>query len=144
MAPIFGDAAAPAAATASIVRSPIGKRAFGRSAPRRFPAPAASRMAAARAPPSVIAAAWQKPSGSAGWSGTARESAGTSRFEVREDHPAGRRLQDVSDLDLYLAADELGGVLHDDHRAVVEVPDPLAVLPAVLHEPDDEFVPRRV
>src|SRR5512132_3385748 len=107
MAPIFGDAAAPAAATASIVRSPIGKRAFGRSAPRRLPAPAASRMAAARAPPSVIAAAWQKPSVSAGRS-EARGSAGTSCFEVREDHPAGRRLQDVPDLDLDLAADERG------------------------------------
>src|SRR5207253_220860 len=100
-APIRGEAAAAAAATDSIGRSPIGRKAFGRVAPRRLPVPAASRIAAARTSGWLMVAACQKPRG--------RVSAGRrlcGGLHVREDHPTRRRLQDVAHAHLDLAADE--------------------------------------
>src|ERR1044071_8552153 len=56
--------------------------------------------------------------------------------EAAEDHLAGRRLQHARHGDVGVAADEFPGVVHDDHRAVVEIRDALVILLAFLQDED--------
>src|SRR3954451_24421245 len=115
-----GDAAAAAAATASIGRSPIDRKAFGTSAPSRLPAPAA-RMTATACVSASMRAAWQTRLRAV--SGLRR--GGRGRLEGREDHASGGRLDDVADTCADLRSDRLGRFLDDHHRAVVEIADRL-------------------
>src|SRR5688572_26760815 len=89
--------------------------ALGRSDPSLLPEPPASTITAARDSP--ISEASQTPH--PGRSGD-RNRGGLRFGERGEDHPAGRGLNDVSNPNLDLAADPLGGLFDHHHRAVVE------------------------
>ena len=62
---------------------------------------------------------------------------------LREDHPPGHGLEHPGDRDVELPVDEPRPALDDDHRPVVEEPDPLARLLALLDDPDPELLARQ-
>src|SRR5262245_20452885 len=49
-----------------------------------------------------------------------------SSLNTAEDHPARRRLQDACDDDIHFVANVAAPLLRHDHRAVVQITDPLA------------------
>src|SRR5262245_11279315 len=57
---------------------------------------------------------------------------GERLLELAEDHAAGAGLQHARDSDFHGAADLFAAGLDHDHRAVVEIADPLARLFALL------------
>ena len=65
------------------------------------------------------------------------------RVDPAEDHPAGAGLEDAGDGQADRLAQVVGPLLGDDHRAVVEVADPLARLLAALDQLDGQALARQ-
>ena len=59
-----------------------------------------------------------------------------------EDHPAGHRLEDPRDGHVDVLVDVARPALDHDHRAVIEEPDALAGLLALLDDPDPQLLAR--
>ena len=49
-----------------------------------------------------------------------------------ENHFSGGRLQNAGDGDLGIFTDQFAGIVHDDHRSVIEIGDALIVFLAFL------------
>ena len=61
----------------------------------------------------------------------------SNRFVFTEDHSAGASLQHARHCNLHIFPDVRAASFDDDHRAIVEVADSLAVFFARLHDFDE-------